>query len=36
MLKEQIYFTEQQINYINWRKKYNERRSIDDGTGDFL
>ena len=34
--KEQIYFTEQQINYINWRKKYNERRSIDDGTGDFL
>lgn len=34
--KEQIYFTKEQINYINWRKKYNERRNIDDGTGDQL
>ena len=34
--KEQIYFTKEQINYINWRKKYNARRDIDDETGDFL
>jgi hypothetical protein len=33
---EQIYFTKEQINYINWRKKYNERRNIDNGTGNFL
>jgi hypothetical protein len=33
---EQIYFTQDQIGYINWRKKYNARRDIDDETGDFL
>lgn len=33
---EQIYFTKDQINYINWRKQYNARRDIDDETGDFI
>ena len=34
--QEQIYFTKEQINYINWRKQYNARRDIDDETGDFI
>ncbi len=34
--QEQIYFTKDQIKYINWRKKYNERRNIDDETGNII